>query len=69
MESLRITILRKDDYESFVIPDLEIFLERLKRNPKIADKYKRMDSEEFRQWVRDDITPEQFKKLKKLNDL
>jgi hypothetical protein len=52
-----------------VIPDVELFLEHLRADPKIAEKYKRMDAEEFRQWVEDDLTPKQFEKLKALNNL
>ena len=69
MDSLRVTIIRDDDYDSFVIPDIEVFLSHLREDSKIADKYKRMDAEEFRQWVEDGLTPKQFENLQALNNL
>jgi hypothetical protein len=68
MESLRVTVLRDNDYDSFVILDLENFLMHLKKDSKIGEKYKRMDAGEFRQWVEDGITPKQFEKLRALNN-
>ena len=69
MDSLRVTIIRDDDYDSFLIPDVDLFLIHLRSDPKIAEKYKRMDAEEFRQWVEDGLTPKQFEKLQALNNL
>jgi hypothetical protein len=69
MDNLRVTIIRDDDYDSFVIPDIEVFLEHLRADPRIAEKYKSMDAEEFKQWVEDGLTPKQFEKLQALNNL
>lgn len=69
VESLRVTIIRDHDYDSFLIPDIETFLVHLRADPRIAEKYKRMDATEFRQWVEDGLTPKQFEKLQALNNL
>jgi hypothetical protein len=69
MESLRVTIVRDNGYESFVIEDVETFLEKLRANSRIDDKYKRMNADELRQWVEDDLTLHQFAKLRGINDL
>ena len=69
VDSLRVTIIRDDDYDSFLIPDVELFLVHLRADPKIAEKYKRMDAEEFKQWVEDDLTFKQFQKLQAINGL
>jgi hypothetical protein len=69
MDSLRVTILRDEDYHSFLIPDVDLFLIHLRADPKIAEKYKRMDAEEFRQSVEDGLTPKQFENLQALNNL
>jgi predicted DNA binding protein len=69
MDSLRVTIIRNDDYDSFVIPDVDMFLTHLREDSRVAEKYKRMDAEEFRQWVEDGLTPKQFEKLQAINNL
>jgi hypothetical protein len=69
MDILRVTILKNDSYESFIIPDVAQFLEKLRACPKISAKYKKMDAGEFRQWVEDELTPKQFEKLQKINNL
>lgn len=69
MDSLRVTILRDDDYDSFLIPDIDLFLIHLRKDSRIADKYKRMDAGEFRQWVEEGLTPKQFEKLQAINNL
>jgi hypothetical protein len=69
MDSLRVTLIRDDDYDSFLILDIDLFLTHLRNDPGIADKYKRMDAGQFRQWVEDGVTPKQFAKLQALNSL
>ncbi len=69
VESLRVTIIRDHDYDSFLIPDIETFLVHLRADPRIAEKYKIMDATEFRQLVEDGLTPKQFEKLRALNNL
>jgi hypothetical protein len=69
MNNLRVTIIKGDDYDSFVIPDVEAFLVHLRKDSRIAEKYKRMDCEEFKQWIEDELTLKQFEKLKALNNL
>jgi len=68
MESLRVTIIKKEEYESFVILDIETFLEKLRNDPRVSSKYKNMDVGEFKQFVDDGVSPQQFIKLRALND-
>jgi hypothetical protein len=69
MDSLRVTFINDDGYDSFVIPDIETFLDKLRSCPTVANKYKKMDAKEFRQFVEDGLTPMQHKKIKAINDL
>jgi hypothetical protein len=46
-----------------------MFLTHLREDSRVAEKYKRMDAEEFRQWVEDGLTPKQFEKLQAINNL
>lgn len=69
MNNLRVTILTDDSYESFVIVDIELFLHNLRQDPRVANKYKQMNIEEFKQWIDEGLTSKQFKKLQDLNKL
>ncbi len=69
MEEVRVSLITNDDYETFVIYDIDDFLLRKLRNdPRIAEKYKQMTKAEFIEWVEQGVTPKQYKKLHALND-
>jgi hypothetical protein len=41
---------------------------KLKKDIRIAQKYKKMDVLSFIEWVKKGITPKQFEKLQKINE-
>ncbi len=67
MEQFRISILNGEDCESFLVNDYETFIQKLRNDPRIAQKYKKMDRNAFIDWTHQGLTPKQFKKLQELN--
>lgn len=55
-------------YETFLINDIEMFLDKLNSNARISKKFKTFNLEKFSEWIESGITPMQFKKLQNLND-
>jgi hypothetical protein len=68
MESVRVSLGNDDDYDTFVIHDVESMLGRMRADPRVAQKYKTMDVEKFKLWVSAGVTPKQFSKLQALSN-
>ncbi len=69
MTVLKISTVINDEIEVLTIYDIDGFLEKLRNDPSVAKKYKEMGSEEFMEWAKTELTPRQFEKLQKINDL
>lgn len=67
MDEIRISYFKGEDYDSFVIHDVERFMGRLRNDPRVAQRYKDMDFESFKAWADNGVTPKQYEKLQALN--
>ena len=64
----RISIEDKDGYSTIIVNNIENLYEKMKKNPRVGNKYKQMALWKFIEWIEHGITPKQFYKLQLLND-
>lgn len=66
---LRVSIETSVGYQTFLIHNVKSLLNKIKHDPYISSKYKKMKEPTFKQWVLSNkITKKQFEKLQKLNN-
>lgn len=67
MQSIRVFLFKNGSYETFDILEIDKFFEKLKADPRISNKYKKMNIAQFIEWIDRGVTPKQYAKLNHLN--